>query len=122
MRLSCTIHLPPGDLAVNRAWRVTQARTLVKSKLYRQSRKLVADELRDAADHAEWPRGFRGEVRVRIEAYWPGSLGDVDAPIKGVLDALQQAGVVLDDKQICHVSCERLRDDADPRLVVHVAE
>lgn len=95
---------------------------MVKSAVYRQSRKLVAGELREAAENVGWPRNFRGEIRVRIEAYWPGTLGDVDAPIKGVLDALQLAGVVLDDKQVCHVSCERMRDAQNPRLVVHVAE
>lgn len=121
MRFSVSVPISPGDVAVNRAWRYAGKR-VVKSALYRQGRRLLSAELRDAAEAAGWPRVFLGEVRVRIAAYWPGERGDADAPIKGVLDALEQAGVVEDDRQVCAVSCERRRDAENPRLEIEVSE
>lgn len=123
MRFFCEILLSPGDLAVNRAWRTRKNGGMVKSALYRVSRKLAAAELRAAAEDHEWPvHHFAGEVSVRITAYWPGQRGDVDAPVKGILDALQHAGVVMDDRQVCSVSCTRYCDLKNPRMIVHVAE
>ncbi len=114
MKLEVSVAIPPGDLAVNQAWRKTPD-GMAKSAVYKESRDLLRDEFRLVHDGmcTDW-------VAVEIVEYWPEDKGDVDAPIKGVLDAMQAARVVLDDKQVQIVTAAKRVDADNPRILVRV--
>ncbi len=114
MKFEVEVAIPPGDLAVNRAWRKTPE-GMMKSAVYKETRNLLRDEIRLAYE-GTWV----GWVRVEIVEYWPEDKGDVDAPIKGVLDALQAARVIEDDKRVQKVTAEKFWDPDNPRIVVKV--
>ncbi len=116
MKLEVEVAIPPGDLAINRAWRRTPT-GMVKSAVYKESRRLLADELRLA--HGDRPT-YAGWVKVEILEWWPTKEGDVDAPVKGVLDALQAARVIEDDKRVQRVTAEKFWDPDNPRLEIRV--
>ena len=62
-----------------------------------------------------WPRRHRQGPAVGL------ALGDVDGPLKGVLDALEDGGVFADDAQIVRLSCiEKHVDFRNPRIEVEV--
>lgn len=109
--------IPPGDLAVNRAWRKSK-KGLVKSKLYRSSMEILALELVDAAKEL----GISRSVRVAIEEWWPGPQGDVDAPIKGVLDALQKSGIITNDSQVVELCVNKHMNAEVPGLEISIWE
>ncbi len=115
LKLEVSVAIPPGDLAINQAWRKTPD-GMVKSAVYKDSRDLLRDEFRlvyDGDTYAGW-------VDVEIVEYWPDDKGDVDAPIKGVLDALQAARVIEDDKRVRRVAATKFWDPDNPRLEVKV--
>jgi len=117
VKFSVQVPLPPGDIAINRAWRPKKdVKGFASTQIYKESRKLLADEFRIAAGHESTSQ----QVRVQIIASWPDDDGDVDAPIKGVLDALQAARVILDDKQVVHVTAAKRVDKNNPGLWVSV--
>lgn len=82
--------------------------------------------------HAAWcvlrakgekPFGSLAPVRVSITAYWGRTLGDIDAPIETVLDALTFAGVWHDDGQVESLAeIRRARDPQRPRVEVEIVE
>jgi Holliday junction resolvase RusA-like endonuclease len=144
-----TIHGNPGDAAVNRAKRAIvrkvpsggkgaskpKARVAqIKSKRARMFEARAAESLnvariRDQAGYAAAQR--LAHVGVTITAYWPrrrhladGSgliaLGDVDAPAKAVLDALERAGVVDDDARVMELVARKRVDSMDPRIEIEV--
>lgn len=102
--ISVWVEVPPGFLAVNRAY--TRTRTGVrKSTRYAVGRARVAEALVLAADGETWT----GPVSVRIRAVWApgGPVGDVDAPIKGVLDAIEDSGLITNDRDVMEVAATK---------------
>jgi Holliday junction resolvase RusA-like endonuclease len=71
-----------------------------------------------------------GQVSVEIDSYWPRqralpraiglALGDVDAPLKLTLDALQQASVLDDDARVVEVRARKFIDKLNPRIEMRV--
>lgn len=59
-------------------------------------------------------------VSVSIVTYWPTWNGDVDATSKACLDALEQGGVVENDRQCLPVTMTRGIDKARPRIEIEV--
>lgn len=72
-----------------------------------------------------------GPLIATISAYWPRThrqgpatglaLGDVDAVAKAVLDALQEAGVLLDDAQVVEARLRKAVDSSRPRIEVAIS-
>jgi len=68
----------------------------------------------------------RGAWKVTIAAYWPRqrhldldlAMGDCDAPIKAILDALEFAGVIDDDARIVEIEARKFWDKESPRVEV----
>jgi Holliday junction resolvase RusA-like endonuclease len=102
------VSMPPGDLAVNKRM------TGDKGAVYRQARSILKRELREAARDERLPTPITGALRLTISHGKTGiwlSLEtieerdldrtvDVDAPVKGILDAFQSARIIDDDCQI----------------------
>lgn len=127
--LVLTVDMNPGDLSVNSAYRAGRDRRGVtrvrKSKRYAAAQSLVGETaLLELLERGLDP--LRGAVRVRVRCYWADAgstglgLGDVDNPIKGILDALQAAGVFADDAQVIGVEVEKHVDPERPRVEVDV--
>jgi Holliday junction resolvase RusA-like endonuclease len=117
--IDVTLRIAPGELAVNRAWRKTD-QGMRRSDRYKDAVKAVSADLRDVAAAERWRyRGF--PVGVEIEAHWPDHVGDVDAPIKGILDAIQKAGIVQDDAQVVRIAVAKFMNSDDPRICIKVA-
>jgi Holliday junction resolvase RusA-like endonuclease len=71
-----------------------------------------------------------GQVSVEIDSYWPRrralpraenlALGDVDAPLKLTIDALEAAGVLDDDARVVEVRARKFIDKLNPRIEMRV--
>ena len=64
---------------------------------------------------------YRGMVGMEITWYRRARRGDVDAPIKSVLDSLQ-GGIYQDDKQVSDLRVIRRDDKENPRIEVEAWE
>ena len=97
--LDITVPVPPGEVAVNRRY----CKSGVLARRWRAGRDEIVMHLRQA-----WRKEpIAGPVRVELHAHWPTAAGDVDSPVKAVLDALQHAGVVVNDRQIIDLHVTR---------------
>lgn len=62
-----------------------------------------------------------GRVRLTIDVYPPTRWGqDLDNIPKAICDALQHAGILVNDQQIDQLLVYRRVKDGDPRVVVEV--
>jgi Holliday junction resolvase RusA-like endonuclease len=133
--LEFTIPGNPGDGAVNAVWRsvVVPSRAgkpptvrVLKSK----RGKVFTDRATMAILASMGDAKPTAEVSVVIRAYWGRQrhlegadqlpLGDVDAPIKATLDALQASKWLDDDSRVRSLRAEKYYDKADPRIEVEV--
>ena len=121
----------PGDAAANRSRRIGRGGSY-------KSARLKSFERRAAMAFGQLPRGVgrlmpllvSGRLRVHVHAYWPRrrhldgtealALGDVDAPLKATLDALERAGVFDDDARVVELRARKNWDKARPRIEVEV--
>jgi len=55
-------------------------------------------------------------VALSLTFYRAKRVGDIDNPVKPVMDALEKAGVLLNDKQVCELHVVRSLDRANPRV------
>jgi hypothetical protein len=62
-----------------------------------------------------------GPVIVDIRLYRPRRIGDIDGPLKPLLDALTHAGLWLDDSQVEQLRVTRLDDKENPRVDISVS-
>lgn len=112
---SLTLPYPP---AVNRLYR-----TIVRG---RRAMPIKSREARDYVNAvqarwlaAEMPRVPDGPVAVLVRLYRPRRTGDIDGPIKALLDSLN--GLAWgDDAQITELHVFRGDDKHDPRAVLEV--
>lgn len=69
-------------------------------------------------------RGMRptitGPCALSITAYLPINLGDVDNYAKATLDALQEAGIIADDRQVQRMCISKAVDKLRPRTEITV--
>lgn len=63
-----------------------------------------------------WPTVYRTGERAGIPR------GDIDAPVKGTLDALEKAGVFLDDAQVSGLMVLKFHDPVQPRVLAILEE
>lgn len=128
-QLEVLIDAQPGWAAINRK---TQGRGHKLSDGYlafREATAYAVSQLRIKAQAAGKPLGLPvpwHRVSVQLLCYWPtvhrkGPLaglprGDIDAPVKGTLDALQLAGLVDDDGRVCGLMVLKFHDPARPRV------
>jgi len=123
----------PAELGVNRAYRAAYRPGVGRVMFFRCSRHRAAQQLVvTAAMEAMVGRApVAGRVRVELELLFARlhrtgparglAVGDVDGPIKAVLDALEEAGVMADDGQVVEVSA-RKGWGKPPSLTVTVEE
>lgn len=122
-KLDLVIEMNPADLAVNAAFRSgkdRRGRTNVrKSDRYADARARVGEAaMLRALELGLEP--FSGPVSVTLRTFWGAREVDVDAPIKGALDALQDAGIYADDAQVITVLAVKARDPERPRIELEV--
>lgn len=75
---------------------------------------------------AGMPKIRAGAWSIRIKSYWARrrhldlstAIGDVDAPISAVLDALQECGCIDDDVRFETLTAEKYCDPENPRVEV----
>jgi len=109
-----TVELPYPP-SVNHYWRRVGARTLI-SVGGRRFRKRVCAILKDRVD-----RALSGPVRVQVDVHPPDRRRrDLDNIQKSLLDALEHAGVFLDDSQIVDLHVTRCCIKAGGKVVVRV--
>jgi Holliday junction resolvase RusA-like endonuclease len=126
----------PGLLAINNAKKAIvigkQAR-IVDVGTVRKSKVAAADIVWASAlaqPAAVEAVSRAGQVTVEIDSYWPRrralprsvdlALGDVDAPLKLTLDALEKAGVLDDDARVVEVRARKFIDKLNPRIEMRV--
>ena len=109
----------PWPPSVNRYWRHNRGRTHVSA----EGRRYRADVAAIVASARIAGIPFRGAVRVLIRAYPPDRRRrDLDNLGKAVLDALEFAGVVEDDSQVCDLRIVRDEPVRGGRIEVEVED
>lgn len=138
--ISFTVRGPP--VSTNQGYRLALIKrrpVLIKSDAARYYQTAVTAEATIALSTGlagkwsrEWP------VVVELDLYFPDARGDVDGPIKFVLDALQGqpisdkrkgkgsrarlGGIIANDRQVLDLRVRRLIDRDNPRTVVRVRQ
>jgi len=117
-RRTLTLPFPPS---VNRYWRHVGPRVLVsrEGRRYRESvRTLLA-----AARPEPGTSTFRGRLDMVVTLHPPDRRRrDIDNSMKGLLDALEHAGVYADDSQIDHLTIDRGEVVPGGSCSVHIVE
>jgi Holliday junction resolvase RusA-like endonuclease len=129
--ISFEVDLEPGHLRTNAARRATRAggRIVVhKTPEYREAQRRVRVAARRAADG--WQ--LEGPVHVhitttvrRLHRQGPANglpFIDVDAVVKGVLDALEHAEIFANDAQVSLLTANKQHDADNPGLLVFASE
>lgn len=109
IRLQLTLPYPPS---VNKIY--AHGGRMRRSDAYesfRQGAKLRA--------FTQGARPLHGDVSIRMALFRPRRIGDIDAPVKGLLDALNLVAW-LDDAQVVELHVLRFDDPADPRVSLTV--
>lgn len=121
--------IPPGLLAINRKHE-PQTRTRKNKTKYtaigtadafKAAYAEAVVHVRQAKVTAKWTTRETG-VLVDIFAAWPEHKGDIDAPIKACLDALQAGGIVTDDRQCNYVTASRAWGAHTGRIMITVRD
>lgn len=94
----------PGDVSVNRRFvpqfdRGKPTGRIILSSAYRSEVAAMALQVRQACIKRGWKTSKR-TCTVTIVTRWPGPNGDRDSTCKAVLDALQEGGAVVNDRQL----------------------
>lgn len=108
--MTLTLPYPPG---VNALYRTFRGRMLLSSeaRAYKTKVGLLA--------RAAGLRPRKGEVEVRLALFRPRRIGDIDGPLKVLLDALE--GHAYDnDSQVVGLYVTRHDDSGNPRVQVLV--
>jgi len=98
-----TLPFPPS---VNRYWRHVGPRVLIsrEGRSYREAVRSLLAAARPTPD----THSFRGRIDMKVTLHPPDRRRrDIDNPMKGLLDALEHAGVYADDSQIDHLTIDR---------------
>lgn len=126
------IDAPPGWAAINRK---TATRSFNLSERYLAFRDTVIAAVRQARVDGQLPQECPSWKRIGlgVSEYWPTQYrsdpllrglprGDIDSPLKGVLDGLQKAEVYKDDAHITEMVVCKYLDAASPRVEVELWE
>ena len=118
--VSASINLDlPYPPSVNRYWRHVLIGKRAAVLLSREAREFKARVGEICALARVQP--IEGPVFVRLVAYRPRKIGDLDGVLKGTLDALQ-GFAFKNDSQIVRILAERRDDKERPRVEVSVLE
>jgi len=132
MIIEATIPIDPGRLAINKAKRAGKRGG--KPYTYKTPDYVAAvDELALRIRLARAGRAFvAGPVSVTIAIAWPRKrrkgpaidlpMGDLDAPIKGIFDAMTQGGIWSDDAQATSLAMISMVDAKSPRISIRVTD
>lgn len=129
-----TIEVEPGHLAINQAHRPAVRLQSGKPVPYRRPTTEYKRAYKEAVRQLRLvdAKKLTGPVQLVLSVHWPRQygkkspdhmkglpLGDVDAPIKAVQDALAEAGLLEDDGQIVELHVRKFHVDAGhrPRLI-----
>ncbi len=63
-----------------------------------------------------------GPVALSIISYLPTTSGDVDNYAKATLDALQEAGIIANDRQVQRMCIAKEKDRQRPRVTITIEE
>jgi Holliday junction resolvase RusA-like endonuclease len=129
--VSFEVALKPGHLKANHAWRHTSkgGRLVVhKRPEYRAAQAQVRRAARAAA--AGWQ--LEGPLHVHVTTFADRvhrqgaaeglAFIDVDACVKGILDAVEHAGIIETDAQVSLLTACKAHDKESPGIAVHIAE
>lgn len=61
-----------------------------------------------------------GPVHVILTNYLPTTAGDVDNYAKATLDAMQEAGIIANDRQVQRIEMVKKKDASRPRVEIEV--
>jgi len=137
-RLLATIEVEPGHLAINQAHRPAARIEDGKAIPYRRPSTEYKRAYKEAVRQLKLVEAdtVTGPVRLVVAVHWPRryadkspehmrglALGDVDAPVKAVCDAIAEAGLIENDGQIVelHVRKFPLAEGARSRLIVWIS-
>ncbi len=129
--VSFEVALKPGHLKANHAWR--HASTNGRPVVYKRGEYVAAQaEVMRAAKTAAEGWQLEGAIHVHVTTYAERlhrqgaaeglAFIDCDACIKGVLDAIEHAGIIESDAQVTLLTACKAHDKANPGIAVHLAE
>ena len=121
-----SVDVDPSDGSINLYLRSTR-----KGGGHFKPKRLVAFRAKLAAAWRQAGPPIKGPVELSIELYYPRqshaegckgvAFGDVDSPLKAIVDSLMDAKVIDDDVQVVRVTSSKFHDAKRPRVVAHLA-
>ena len=120
--LTACVEMHPGELGVNEAYRARAIRTrggrwtaqFYSTKRFKRGKARISEVI----EHVRDGHSFKGPVVVSISCQWARSrvtgpcaglaMGDVDGPVKGILDALEESGLIEDDGQVVEIKVRKV--------------
>ena len=133
LAFAIAVEINPGRLAVNQSLEAVTGRggrvMVRKTGRYRTARAIFGEAVMLKIE-AEGLAPLVGPLSVTVKAFWPRTiregpaaglaLGDADAPLKGVLDALEEGGLFGNDAQVVAVTGEKAVAGDRPRVLAWV--
>jgi len=117
------VRIDPSRFHVNRAYRAGKTLREGKAIVYQGVKYASAKALLAEQAHLQWDRPPLLEpVDVHICLFFKGAQGDIDGPIKGILDALEDAEVYKSDAQVDGLSVFKFHKSPQPRVEIEVSE
>lgn len=114
----CVVGRPVSGTNSQQIVRVGSRRMVLKSKAQREWR---ADAVAQLCQQRGVRRPIAGPCAITLHIYRQRNQGDVDNYAKGVLDALQDARILDDDKHVTELHLYRHTDPARPRVEITIA-
>ena len=114
----CVVGRPVSGTNSQQIVKVGKRRLVLKSKAQREWR---ADAVAQLTDQRKHRAAIAAPCAVTLHIYRQRNQGDVDNYAKGVLDALQDARILDDDKHVTELHLYRHTDPARPRVESTIA-
>lgn len=119
MRFEFTV--PGQPLSVNRVYSNQRQGAAGRGRFTTREGKAFKALVHDLARIARGHRSPLDEpVVVALAFYFRTLASDIDGPVKPVLDALQRAGLFVNDNRIVQLSVTKAKDPENPRTEVRV--
>lgn len=109
----------PGDMAINRSWSRNKHGGQRRSDRYTDAKSKIAQAMMIGM-HNENLDTFNEDIFLKVWIGWGGGRGDIDGPLKCLLDGLKAGGLYKDDHQVVGLEVVKFHHATQPFVAIEV--